>query len=186
MHTSRSVQIAAAAIAVACVAAGVAAYGQDSKSAATARELARVLDGAKLDSVAAADPSEPGTFVAVLYIQGTQMLVVSAKYAAPSLLVDKIGKKDFRDVYIDLNSASVAGSKIFVMDQLADGLSPKPESDQPADTWEQGASQLVFDGDFKKAKLSEADYQKAFSDADARYAHILTLLLAQAKGKAGT
>ena len=43
------------------------------------------------------------------------------------------------------------------------------------DTWEQGTTNTIFDGDFKKAKLSEEAYGKAFATADEKYAHILTL-----------
>ena len=38
----------------------------------------------------------------------------------------------------------------------------------------------MFDGDFKKAKVSEADYGKAFAAADEKYTQILGLLAAQA------
>src|SRR6186713_3637712 len=86
---------------------------QSTKSGSPAKQLAAALDAAKLDAIAAADPSDPGAFVAALYIQGSQLLMVSAKYAAPSLLMAKIKAKDYRDVYIDLSSASVAGSKVF-------------------------------------------------------------------------
>jgi hypothetical protein len=154
--------------------------GQDSKSAAAAKQLGELLDRLKLDSVAVADPTEPGTFVAALYIQGAQLLVVSAKYSAPTLLTDKLGKKEYRDVYIDLNAASVAGSKIFVMDQLADGLVARP-GDSPADSWEQANKTTAFDGDWKKAKISEEEYTKAFASADERYTRMLTLLTEQAK-----
>src|SRR4051812_37007635 len=82
------------------------ASAQESKSAAIARQLVQTLDAAKLDSVAAPDPATPGAFVAALYIPGTQLLVVSAKYAAPPLLVDRITAKDYRAVYVDLQSAS--------------------------------------------------------------------------------
>jgi hypothetical protein len=155
--------------------------GQDIKSVAAVKELAAAMDAAKLDSIAAADPSDPGTFVAALYFPGAQLLVVSAKYAAPPLLVGKIKNKDYRDIYIDLNSASVAGSKVFIIDQSCDGLVAKPDGDQAADTYENGKNQLAFDGDWRKAKLSEEAYMKAFSDADQRYARILALLTAQAK-----
>src|SRR6476620_6182340 len=90
--------------------AGVAAlsvastvFAQDSKSAPLARQLAAALDQAKLDSVAARDPSHPDTFVAALYIPGVQLLVVSARYTAPQLLDPKLTQKNFKDVYIDLN-----------------------------------------------------------------------------------
>ena len=38
--------------------------GQDSKSAAAARELSQALAAAKLDAIAVADPASPGTFIA--------------------------------------------------------------------------------------------------------------------------
>ena len=66
------------------------------------------------------------------------------------------------------------------MDQACDGLVAKPADSQAPDTWEQGTTNTIFDGDYKKAKLSEADYGKAFASADEKYAHILTLLAAQA------
>jgi len=152
---------------------------EDPRSAAAAKELAQVLDAGKLDGMAAADPSSPGTFLAVLYIPGTQFLVVSAKYAAPPLMADKIAKKDYREVYIDLTAASVAGTKIFIQDQQCNGLK---SGDDPADSWEEGTKTISFDGDWKKQKMAnEAEYQKAFTDADDRYAKMLTVLLAQAK-----
>lgn len=160
----------------------VVASAQDgSKSAAAAKQLTEVLDRLKLDAIAAPDPADAGTFVAALYFQGGQLLVVSAKYSAPTLLVAKLEKKDYRDVYIDLNAASVAGSKIFVMDQTCDGLVAKPNDSQAPDSWEQGTTTTVFDGDWKKAKLSEEAYTKAFAGADEKYARILTLLAEQAK-----
>ena len=172
---------------VVCVAAPCTARasGQDSKSAPVAKELVQTLDAAKLDSIAAPDPSTPGAFVAVLYIPGTQLLVVSAKYAAPQLMTDKITSKDYRDVYVDLQSASVQGSKVFVTDQGADGLIAKPSGDNAADSWDEGNKSVTFDGDWKKAKVTEADYTKTFNDADDRYAKILAMLVAQAK-KAGS
>jgi len=188
MRTSstRSNRIAAALsiAAVVCLPAAVLVEAfQTSKSASMAKDLAQALDGAKLDAIAAPDPSEPGTFVAALYFQGSQILVVSAKYAAPALLTDKIAKQNYRDVYIDLNSASVAGTKVFVIDTNVDGLVAKPEDGQGADQWEQGKTQLTFDGQWKKAKMSEEEYMKVFATADERYAHILQLLTTQAKGK---
>jgi hypothetical protein len=176
-----------AAIAVSCAALftpALALAQNGTKSPAAAKELTAVLDRLKLEAIAAADPADAGTFVAALYFQGGQLLVVSAKYSAPSLLVAKLAKKDYRDVYIDLNAASIAGSKIFVMDQTCDGLVAKP-GDNAADTWEQGTTTTVFDGDWKKAKMSEDDYTKAFAGADDKYARILTLLTEQAR-KAGS
>ena len=47
--------------------------------------------------------------------------------------------------------------------------------------WDEGDKSTAFDGEWKKAKMSEADYTKAYADADERYAKMLSLLLAQAK-----
>ena len=155
-------------------------YAQPGRSADAAKQLAMALDASKLEAIAAADPADPGSFVAALYFQGSQILVVSAKYAAPVLLVAKIKEQNYRDVYIDLSSASIAGSKVFVIDTGVDGLAAKP-GESGADSFEQGPKQVLFDGDWKKAKLSEEDYMKTYSEADARYAKMLTLLAAQAK-----
>jgi hypothetical protein len=158
-----------------------AAAAQDSKSAALAKQLAAALDAAKMDSIAAADPAQPGTYVAALYFANTQFLVVSAKYAVPQLLNDRLTKKEYRDVYIDLNSASMPESKVFIEDLAVDGLKAKRDENQPYDTYEVGGKRTSFDSDWKKQKLSEQDYMKTFSTADEQYSHILTTLLSQLK-----
>ena len=159
----------------------VVASAQDSKSAPLAKQLAAALDAAKLDSIAAKDPSAPDLFVAALYFPGTQLLVVSAKYSVPQLLNERVTKREYRDVYLDLNGASVADTKVFIEDPGADGLKVKHEDNTAFDSVEMGGKRTMFDGDWKKQKLSEQDYLKAFSTADERYAQILAALLAQAK-----
>jgi len=149
------------------------------KSAAAAKELSQVLAAAKLDSIATADPSGPGGFIAALYIPDTQFLVVSAKYSAPTLLVDKINADDFRGVYMDLHAAGTAGTKIFVQDIGPDGLISRNDN---ADSWEEAGKTVTFDGQWKKGKSSEAEYDRAFADADERYAKMLSLLVTQLKG----
>ncbi|MEO7273595.1 MAG: hypothetical protein ABI211_16490 [Vicinamibacterales bacterium] len=156
------------------------AAAQSSRSAEAAKQLAQALDASKLEAIAAADPADPQAFVAALYFQGSQILVVSAKYAAPPLLVAKIKEQNYRDVYIDLSSASVAGSKVFLIDAGVDGLSHKP-GDGGADSYEHGTKQVQFDGDWKKAKISEEEYMKTYAEADERYVKMLSLLQAQAK-----
>jgi hypothetical protein len=157
------------------------ASAQESKSGPLAKQLAAALDAAKLDSVAAKDPNAPDTFVAALYFPGAQLLVVSAKYTAPQLLDARLSKKEYRDTYIDLSSASVPESKVFVQDALADGLKAKHEDNTPFDIYEAAGKPMMFDGEWKKQKLSEQDYMKAFSAADDRYSTMLSALLAQLK-----
>jgi hypothetical protein len=187
MRTSLTPFGTGVSLALVCLlAAAHPAAAQASRSAPAAKQLAEALDASKLEAIAASDPADPQSFVAALYFQGSQILVVSAKYAAPPLLVAKIKEQNYRDVYIDLSSASVAGSKVFVIDAGVDGLSLKP-GEGGADSYEYGTKQVQFDGDWKKAKLSEDEYMKVYSEADARYAKLLSLLQAQVKaGKSGS
>jgi type II secretory pathway pseudopilin PulG len=163
------------------VAAAAPRAAQDSTSAAAARQLAEALDAAKLDAIAAVDPEDPTRYAAALYFAGSQLLVVSAQYAAPTLLQTKMYEKNYRDIYIDLNSASISGSKVFIIDTNANGLQAKPD-DGAVDTYEDGTRQLTLDGEWRNAKMSEDEYMKAYAAADARYARILALLSAQARG----
>jgi hypothetical protein len=164
-----------------CLLPAAAAVAQDSKSAPLAKQLAAALDAGKLDSIAAKDPASPDTFVAALYFPGLQLLVVSGKYAVPQLLNERVGRKEYRDVYLDLNGASVAETKLFIEDPGADGLKAKRDENQPFDQCEIAGKRTMFNSDWKAQKMSEQDYMKAFSTADDRYAQILTALLAQAK-----
>jgi hypothetical protein len=152
---------------------------QDSKSAPLAKQLTQALDAAKMDAVAAADPSTGG-FVAALYIPGTQLLVVSGKFANPEIGTHRIGKSEFRELYMDLMGASDAATRQFASDVSCDGFVFDPDGDGAADSWENGGKNYAFEG-AKKANLSDEAYLKAFSDADAQYAHILQLLLAKLK-----
>jgi hypothetical protein len=174
-------QLVAAALVFVFFLAGVTPGAQtESKSAAAAKELAQLLEAAKLDSVASKDPAEKDLYVAALYFTG-QLLVVSARYSAPALLDQKISKKEYRDVYIDLNSAAIANSKVFIEDLNADGLRAKRDNDQPFDTVEHGTQRLALDGEWRKQKLSEADYMKVFGEMDDRYSKMLAVLLAEIK-----
>jgi len=176
------VRVGSASLAVALVVSlASGATAQEAKSAPLAKQLAAALDAAKMDSIAAADPAQPGTFVAALYFPNTQFLVVSARYSVPQLLNERLSKKEYKEVYIDLNSASVPETKVFIEDLAADGMKVKREENQPYDTFEAGGKRTAFDGDWKKQKLSEQEYQKAYSTADEQYSRILTALLAQLK-----
>jgi hypothetical protein len=155
------------------------ALAQDSKSAPLAKQLSAALDVAKLDSIAAKEGDGSDTFVAALYFPGTQLLVVAGKYSVPQLLTTRLANKEYRDTYLDLNGAGTA--KVFIEDPGADGLKARRESNQPFDQAEIAGKRTMFDGDWKAQKLSEQDYQKAFSTADDRYAQILMALLAQLK-----
>src|SRR4030095_6667982 len=90
-----------------------AALAQESRSAAIAPELTRLLDQAKLDSIAAKH-EVAGQYVSALYIAGSQLLVVSAKYSQPSRMDYLLNEKKYQEIYQDLNSASEREAKVFV------------------------------------------------------------------------
>jgi hypothetical protein len=155
---------------------GVLLAQQESKSAPLAKQLGAALDGAKLTAFAVKDPSAPDVFAAAMYFPGSMLLVVSARYAAPSLLVAAIAKQEFREVYLDLQGAP-AGNKVFVTDAGVDGLTVKG-----FDSIETDGKSVTFDGDWRKQKYaSEDEYQKKFTASDEQYSRLLTMLLAQLK-----
>lgn len=169
---------AVALLLVAGVAMPLAA--QEPATAPLAKSLAQLLEQQKLDSIAAQDPAKEDEFFAALYFPDT-LLVVSAKFVAPVLLSEKIRQKEFRDVYIDLNSASVAGSRIMIEDLGADGIRSRRGEDQPFDTYETGGKRVAFDGNWKAQKLSEDEYMKLYGEASEKYTRMLTTLLSQAR-----
>jgi hypothetical protein len=175
---SRHILAAILAAAVACV-LPIAADAQ-SKSSDLAKQLSQMLEQKKLESFAAADDASAGMFVAVLYYPGTELLVVSARYFNPPALADKLAQKSYQDVYADLNTGAVAGSKLLVMDTFADGLVAKPGNGAAPDSID-GTVSMTFDGNWKKSKQTEEEYMKAFQDADTKYAHALEVLIAKLK-----
>jgi hypothetical protein len=159
----------------------VPALAQESKSAPLAKQLASTLAAAKLDSVAAKHPVNQKMYIGALHIAGVQLLVVAAEYPAPTLLDPRLEKGEYRDVYIELNAAGVAGSKVFVEDLGANGLFAKPADNNPMDMYETGGKRIMFDGEWGRQKLSEQEYMKTFAGADERYAEMLMALIAQLK-----
>lgn len=168
-------------VAAALAATALPAFAQDAKSSASAKELAQLLASKKMDAIAARDPNAADTFIAALAFP-SQLIVVSAKYASPPLLNEKLAQGNYRDVYVDLNSASIQESRYFVTDLGADGLrAKKAKKDDPNDMRETAGKTFQFDGSWREDKMSEADYMKAFAETDEQYARMLSVLLSQAK-----
>jgi hypothetical protein len=155
------------------------AFAQDPQSAAPARQLAQLLAERKLDSFAARMTSAPDEFAATMAIPG-QLIVVWAKFSAPTVLNEKIIKGAYRDAYVDLNSASDPVSRNFVTDLGADGIR-KGGKNQPSDSHDIGSKSIRFDGSWREDKMSEKEYMQALTDADSAYARVLTQLLEQLK-----
>jgi len=155
------------------------AEAQESKSSPLVTELVMLLDAMKLDSIAAKIQGDQ--YVGALYFAGSQLLVVEARYSVPQRMDAQLAGKSYRDVYIDLNSASIPDSKVLVSDLGANGLRARRESNQPYDTVDMGGKSYAFDGDWNRAKISEQEYTKAFQSSDAAYARMLEALVAQLK-----
>jgi hypothetical protein len=155
-------------------------YAQQSKSEKLALELAKLLDSRKLDSIAARGVA-PDEYVGALYFPGSQLLVVGAKYSSPERMNLLLGARQYRDAYIDLNSASVPQTKVFVSDLGANGLRFDREGNQPWDTVDMAGKSYAFDGDWGKAKLSRDEYTKAYQTTDDQYAKMLEALVAELK-----
>ena len=155
------------------------AYAQDSKSATSVIELVKMLDSIKLDSYAVKGAA-PNEYVGALYFPGTQLLVVSAKFDTPWRADSLLSMKNYRDLYIELNSASLPNTKVFVSDLSANGLHSKRDGNL-YDTVDVGGKTYNFDGDWKKAKITEDDYTKAFSTTDEQYSQMIQALLAGLK-----
>jgi hypothetical protein len=159
----------------------VGTAAQEPKSAAPAKELSQLLASRKLDSIAARMPDSREEFVGALAFPG-QLMVVWAKTTAPAIVNEKLIRKEYKEVYIDLNSASVVESRHFVTDLGPDGLRFKPEQKQgPADSHDAGAKTMRFDGSWREDKMSEADYTKAHAEADEAYAKAVQALIEELK-----
>ena len=159
-----------------------AAAAQESKSAALTQTLTALLDGAKLTAIAAKDPSDPDAFVAAMYFSGSQLLLVSAKYSPAVILNGKLDKKDYQEIYIDLNSASVPATRVFIEDLGADGLKADHPDGTAFDSIDRAGKRTIFDTDWKKEqKLTDEQFAKLFADADALYSRLLQALINQAK-----
>ena len=156
----------------------VAAAQQDAKTAPLAGELVKLLDSMKLDSIAAKVQGDE--YVGALYFPGSQLLVVKARYSVPERMDEQLAKKNYRDVYIDLNSASVPASKVLIADLGANGLYARRRENQ-FDTADIGGRSYSFDGDWGKAKLSEQEYMTAFQTTEGEYVKMLEALVAHLK-----
>lgn len=158
-----------------CVGVPGQAHADDSQSAAAAQALSERLQSRQMQAVGMQHPEQPGRFVAALHMPG-QLLVVSATHPSTQLLEQRVERREYRDLYVDLQATPAHDSKFFVHDLEADGLVVDQQSH---DVVYAGGDALPCDGDWKAAKLTKDEYRQRLSQADARYARILALLSTQ-------
>ena len=147
-----------------------------SKSAPLASELVKLLDSMKLDAIAG-NRGARDEYVAAMYFPGSQLVVVSAKTTVPDRMKYLILQKSYKDLYVELNGAVDQASKTFISDLGANGLQFKREKNQPFDTVDAVGKTIPFDGDWRKAKLSEQEYTKIYVTHDEAYSQMLQALL---------
>ena len=157
----------------------VHSFAQDSKSAALAAELCKLLDEKKLDSIAAKE--NDNQYVGALYFAGSQLLVVRGKFPTFARMAHLLENKEFKEAYMDLSGASDQQSRAFIMDLGANGLRSKREANQPFDTADVRGKSFRFDGEWRKAKITEAEYLKTFTETDQEYAEMLQSLISALK-----
>ena len=156
------------------------AYAQDhaGESNAAAAELVALLQERSMDAVATADPDRPGRFAAALYLPGPQLLAISAAHPDPARIQRAIAAGNYRQVYSDLHTHGTQVDRRFVQDLQADGLRPSVDADQPFDiVRSNGVTETIYDGDWKRQKLTEQAYQDRFAESDREYAELLRLLI---------
>jgi hypothetical protein len=155
------------------------AGGQEPASREAAAHLTRLLDQQKLEAVATRDPADPGRFIAALYFPGAQLLVLRGAYAAPDFLERRIVERQYRDVYVELGSATALDGRCFVMDMAADGLRPTRDREAPFDlVYRNGTEQIAYDGEWKRQELTHGAYRERFALDDAEYTRMLAALAA--------
>ena len=103
-----------------------------------------------------------------MYFPNVQLLVVSGHDSAPQLTEPRLAGKQYRDTYMELSGTVTPDTKIFVQDMGEPGLSAKRQENM-YDTWTQRRQIVMFDGENEK-QMSDAEYKKAFADADEQYA----------------
>ena len=152
----------------------------DARSTPAAKQLALLMTERKLDSFAARDPQDAGRFVAALLFPGVQLLLVSAQSPAAAELDAHLAGRNYRDVYSALQQPASAASRMFFIDMGCDGL--QEDGGNVDVMYERGTSQILFDGNPGKQKLSRSAYSEKLAQSDEQYTRLLTALVESIKG----
>ena len=164
-------------------AAGASLQAQSpTSSSQLAKQLTETLATRKLEAIAARDPNAPDRAIAALAFPNSQLLVIAATYPDQAGLDALLANKMYRDVYAVLQQPSVNKGKVFIQDIGCDGLQGAGASIDIV--YEDGKTQTILDGDWKKQGLKQTDYQERATRAETRYSRLLSVLLERAR--AGT
>jgi hypothetical protein len=161
------------------------AGAQAPSSASLTRQLTDTLTARHADAWAVRDPSDPARFIAALYVPGSQLLVVATPYAAPEVIDARVAQRDYRQAYIDLQTATAPAGRFFVQDMNADGFAVDGARGSVDIVYRDGTERTILNGDWKAQKLTEAEYVQRRADAEARYVSMLTALIASLEARGG-
>lgn len=159
------------------------AEGQESQSADAAATLTRLLHERKLEAAAARDPGQTDGFIAALFFQGSQLLVISSVHPVPAVLEQRLAQQEYREAYTDLHGSGVREGRVFVTDLQANGLRRTRDAGEPFDiVYSNGVDHVSYDGDWKGQKLTESQYNDRFRKDDAEYSRMLNVLTDALRG----
>ena len=161
------------------VAAGAwPAAGDERENGALVAKLTASMKQEGLESIAAHLGPGERRFVAALHLPDQMLMAIAADYVEPALLREKILLGRYRDVYLDLNGATDPASRVVIQDLRADGLRMAPLPQQAADVYTPRLKPIfVFDGDWKRQRMSEESYRSAFAAAEAEYTSMIRALI---------
>jgi len=175
----RAVSVVCAWVVAVGIPVSVAAQAPASSSATVTAELVKLLEERKLD--AAAGRLAPDEFVGAMYFPGSQLVVLSAKTSVPDRMTYHLLQKAYKDLYVELNGTIDRDSRVFVSDLGANGLKFRHGKGEAPDTVEAGGGTMTFDGEWRKAKISEAEYAKRYQGHDEHYKRMVEALLVALK-----
>jgi hypothetical protein len=157
------------------------AAAQTPASGELAKQLVSTLSTRGLDAIAARDPQKPDQAIAALAFPGSQILVVAAPYPEANGLDALLAHGMYRDVYSVLQQPSITNGKLFIQDLGGDGL----QANGFDIVYENGKTQTLLDGNWKKQGLKESEYHQRATAAETRYARMLSALIAAAQKPKG-
>lgn len=147
---------------------------RENLSTEAAKTLTAAMTARHLDALATVDPANANHFVAALLIPDSQLLVVEADYPNPSELTALIERQQYRDVYAALQQPSTVSTRVLFIDAGCDGL--KIDRDAIDVLYERETNQVLLDGDWKKARLAEAEYQQKTQKAVSEFTRAVSVL----------
>ena len=145
-------------------------------SADAVRPLVRAFNMTQQRAVAAADPREPGFFVAAVYT-GTDLFLVRARHPAAEELSRRIRSGQYQRVFFALRSTPTPSGKFYVYDAGADGVQARAREVRAADEVREDDGRVVRFHSDPAERQTTAEYSEKLAATDAKYATLLKLLV---------